>query len=432
MKTYRKYQGLSILIVLSLAPILLWLQYFGLAGVTESPGAFIAATGKATALSGVILYMLMPILSTRHIYVERLFGGSARTHRLHTRGGQMAFYLILLHPLLLGAGRLINNGTISTIWDWTSILVVSGLLAFAIFVAVGIVSIYSHIHHQTWIWAHHFFGWLIPLFLLHGLLAGSQVVQNSWLLGYVLFWTVFGFTAFLYRTVFDERLIKRYRYEVGEVNNFTDDVIEVVLKPLGTRMEFTPGQFAYISFESDAVDAEAHPFSFSNANDSPYLRFTIKSLGDDTTNMRNLKQGVKAFVEGPYGQFSFKSLSRKRQVWIAGGIGITPFLSMARSFSGAEQYDIHFFYGTDTLESAVFLQEFMDITRHLPANFRTTVVSKDISGFVTVSLLKKSLGDLRDFDYMVCGPPTMMRSLREQLILEGVPDDHIAMEVFKL
>jgi predicted ferric reductase len=148
--------------------------------------------------------------------------------------------------------------------------------------------------------------------------------------------------------------------------------------------------------------------------------------------MRKLTAGSNVLVEGPYGQFSYKTVRRNRQVWIAGGIGITPFLSMARSFGGDKQYDIHFFYGTNTLDDAVFLQEFLDITRHLPDNFKTTVISRDVSGFVTVPLLQKSLDDLSGYDYLMCGPPIMIEKLREQLIEARVSEEDIYTESFEL
>jgi predicted ferric reductase len=216
------------------------------------------------------------------------------------------------------------------------------------------------------------------------------------------------------------------------VNRFTGTVTEIVLKPLGVPIVYAPGQFAFLRFEAEGIDSEAHPYSFSNANNGPYARFTVKALGDDTAALQNLECGAKAFLEGPYGDFSYRNLSNRKQVWIAGGVGITPFLSMGRSLAGSNKYDIRFFYGTESLEDAVFLGEFLDITRHLPDNFNTKVVSKDVEGFVTLDLLKESLGNLGDFDYMICGPQVMMRLLEEQLLSAGVQPRQIHIEAFSM
>lgn len=427
-----KYYGQGVLALIAIVPVVLWLADTGFSTIFASPGVLVASGGKAAALSGIALYSIMPLLSMRHRIVNGLFGGIDKAYSLHGSGGKVSFYLILLHPLLLGLGRWIGGTSIGVIWDWSSLLVLSGIMAFIVLIFVTFVSIYAHIKHQNWVWVHRLFGWLVPVFLAHALLARGQIVQNTQLFVYILGVALIGFSAFMYRSVFSKYLIKRYRYIVSEVNQFTDKIVEVVLQPTGVPIAFNPGQFAYVAFESSVIDGEAHPFSFSNSNNGPYVRFTIKTLGDDTAKIQHIEQGAKALLEGPYGRFSYKNIKNSKQVWIAGGIGITPFLSMARSFSGKKKYDIHFFYGTESLDEAVFLQEFIDITRIMPENFRTSVVSKETSGFVTIDLLKKSLSTLREYDYMICGPPGMMKALSMQLKEAGVADDQIHIEAFSM
>ncbi len=432
MQYLRKHYGYVVIGALSVLPVFLWLSVDGLSGVFADTGSLVASAGKAMALAGIALFSCMPVLSMRHNFISRLFGGIDSTYRIHARGGKVSFFLILAHPLLLGLGRMLSGKSFTRIWDWSSLLVLSGIAALLVFVFVVFVSVYAHIKHQNWVWIHRLFGWLIPVFFLHALVARSKVVQNKFLLVYLLGLGAVGLCAFMYRSVFSKYLIKRYKYVVSEVNQLSDKVVELVLSPQGVPLNFMPGQFAYLAFEGAGVDAEPHPFSFSNSNNGPYVRFTIKTLGDDTAKIREVTPGTTALLEGPYGNFSYKNTKNRRQAWIAGGIGITPFLSMARSFSGTKEYDIHFFYGTETIEEAVFLQEFIDITRHLPDNFHTSVVSKDISGFVSTDLLQRSLGDVKEFDFFICGPPGMMKALQSQLLGAGVPEQQIHVESFSL
>lgn len=432
MRFIQKYYGQGLLALIAIVPVVLWLMRSGLADITSDPGSFIAAGGKAAALSGIALYVIMPLLSMRHNAINTLFGGIDSAYRLHATGGKTSYFLIILHPVLLGAGRFIDGAAFGGVWDWSSFVVLSGIAALVVLTFVTFVSVYMHIKHQNWIWVHRLFGWLMPVFLAHALLARGQITQNGPLFAYIIGVSTVGFGAFLYRSVVAKYMIKRYRYVVSEINHMSDKVIELVLKPVGVPLSFTPGQFAFVAFDSKVIDAEAHPFSFSNANNGPYVRFTVKTLGDDTAKMRDLQPGTPALLEGPFGGFSYKSVKNTKQVWIAGGIGITPFLSMARSFAGKKPYDIHFFYGTESLDEAVFLQEFIDITRHLPENFRTSVVSKDTSGFVTIDMLQKALGDLNEYDYMVCGPPAMMGALESGLKKAGVPESQLHLEPFDM
>lgn len=409
-------------------PVILWVSFVGFNSLTTSTSIFVASIGKATALSGMALYVLLPVLSMRHRLLELVFGGLDRLYILHSKAGKISFFLILLHPICLGAGRLIGGKQITTIWDWWSLLILTGVFAFVILSFVAIMAVYSHIKHQKWIWIHRIFGWLIILFFAHALLANNQIMKNELLFAYILTLSLIGFSAFIYRSVLFKYFVVRYRYELAEINHMSEKVSEFVLKPTGVPISYNAGQFAFVSFESPTIDTEAHPYSFSNANNGPYVRFIIKALGDDTTKLQKIDMGATVYLEGPFGQFSYKNIKNRKQVWIAGGIGITPFLSMARSFSGKKQYDIRFYYATESLDDAVFLQEFIDITRHIPENFKTTVVSKNISGFISTELLQKSIDNLKDYDFLICGPPQMMSAICSQLKTAGISSDNIHVE----
>ncbi len=424
--------GRLLLGLVALIPVALWLYHVGLASVTTNTSVVVASVGKATALSGLALYLVNPILSMRSPWLEKLFGGLDHVYSLHKSTGKAAFYLILLHPFALGIGRSIGPLGFTTIWNWWSLLIITGIISLLALIILTGLAIYSHIKHQKWVKVHKAFGWLIPLFMVHGLIAGGQIMQITPLLVFYIVLATGGFTAFLYRSVFSRFFVHRHVYEVAEVNQFLENVVEIVLKPKGVPLTFTPGQFAFVSFEQNGIDSEAHPYSFSNAPNGPYIRFTVKSLGDDTSMLKHLKKGTKAYLEGPFGRFDYRRVKNHKQVWIAGGVGITPFLSMARSFSGRSHYDIRFFYGTESLEEAVFLQEFIDVARTVPENFDTRVVAKNLSGFVSVDLLKNSLPKLEEYDYMICGPPGMMGALKRQLTDAGVPLAQIHNEAFSM
>lgn len=430
MKLLEKHKVLLTYALLCFIPLFLWLNSFGIQNTVTSVGTFVASLGKAVALVGTTIYLLNPILSLRHYKVESWLHGLDKVNRLHAKNGKLAFWLITLHPPFLGLGRWMNGKSFTTVWDWSSFVIVAGIVALAGLFLATAVALYSHIRHQTWIQIHRYFGWLIPLFFIHGLLARGQIVKIPLLFIYIALLGLGSFSAFLYRSVLWKRFVKRYTYEIAELNRLNDTIAEIVLRPKGIAIHFTEGQFAYVSFEADGIDEEPHPFSFSNAHNGPYIRFMIKSLGDDTQRFQSLQKGTKVYLEGPYGRFNYKTVANHQQVWIAGGIGITPFLSMARSFSGSDSYDIRFFYGTDSLEESVFLGEFIDVTRRLPESFKTSVVAKNISGFVTIELLKNSLGDLSSFDYFICGPPIMMKTLTKDLIQSGVVPEKIHSEQF--
>ncbi len=151
---------------------------------------------------------------------------------------------------------------------------------------------------------------------------------------------------------------KRYSYVVQAVKKLNGTVAEVTLHPQAARVAHRAGQFLYVYFDSDKTLEEPHPFTISSAPHEHDLRLSIKASGDWTQHMHeHLQAGATAFVDGPYGEFNFKTGSRK-QVWIAGGIGITPFMSWMRDFdANPHGREIDFFYTTTVPEEALFMDE---------------------------------------------------------------------------
>jgi predicted ferric reductase len=115
----------------------------------------------------------------------------------------------------------------------------------------------------------------------------------------------------------------------------------------------------------------------------------------------------------------------KRQVWIGGGIGITPFISMARAVSKDGDYDVDLYYCTADAAEAYFHDELAEHVNVIP-------VREDEEGFLTadkIAAISGPLGD-DDTDYLLCGPPPMLHNLRAQLEAAGVPPGRVHAEDF--
>lgn len=431
---FRKERSLySRLVFLGLVlfPVVIWLAATGLSSHFSSLSAVLKMVGKACAFIGFAAYCLQPVLSMRFFVVEKLFGGLDSVYLLHKQSGKLAFYLICAHPLFLAAGGLVGGAGFLGIWNWESVSVLIGVFALVCLILLTGFTIYVHTKHQKWIVVHRLFGWILPIILVHALLANAQVTHIIPLFIYMLLLAEIGFISFLIRSVFDF-LIHRYRYTVAEVISVTPAVTELVLKPTGIPMNYTPGQFAYLRLKSKVVDAEPHPYSFTTANNGPYIRFAIKNLGDYTASLKDIAVGTQALLEGPYGNFSMHNSKRAKQVWIAGGVGITPFLAMARSLKSGGKYHIHLFYAADKLDDAVFMKELIAIRKTIPDNFEFTLVTKLWSGFVTAEVVGKSIKNFAEADYFICGPPGMTAALKKGLASKDVGENHIFSEEFSI
>jgi predicted ferric reductase len=234
--------------------------------------------------------------------------------------------------------------------------------------------------------------------------------------------------AFVYRSILGRYMVRTYDYLLTEVNRLDRSVAEIVLVPQGEPLRFESGQFVFVSIVHRDVGREAHPFSTVSAPNDPNLRIMVKALGDYTTDLMNLEPPASARVEGPYGRFSYRRVANPDQIWIAGGIGVTPFLSMARSLQ-TNGHRIDFYYCTEGSDQAYFSDELFEISDH-HLNFRVIPIRKVSLGHITAEDIRGVGRELVTKDFLICGPPAMIKNLKTQFLELGVPKEQIHYEDF--
>jgi len=158
--------------------------------------------------------------------------------------------------------------------------------------------------------------------LAHGLLDGTPFSRAPLLRWSFVAIGGIGLAFYAYREVLARHFVPLLDYQVDSVQDAGPGIAEIALVPLGRPVAFAPGQFAMLFLEG--MDGwHRHPFTIASSPREPVLRFAIKALGDDTTQLREfVKPGMPAVIGGPFGRFSHLK-GTSRQVWIAGGIGVT-------------------------------------------------------------------------------------------------------------
>jgi predicted ferric reductase len=240
-------------------------------------------------------------------------------------------------------------------------------------------------------------------------------------------------------------------YVVREVRPESASVSTLVLEPRrnarnGLRrgyrtLEFAPGQFAWLRLNS-SVRAQEHPFTIaSSAHLGLWTEFTIRHTGDFTNELRLLQPGNSVWVDGPHGAFILNLQRTTGLVMIAGGVGITPMMSMLRTLAHRRDQRPHrLLMVAGTLDDLLFraeirqLQQRLDLTvvellRRPPPDWTGP------SGAVDEQLLTALLpGKFRrnQLDYYLCGPPAMVADVLT--ILDGldVPQPRIHTEQFDM
>jgi predicted ferric reductase len=273
----------------------------------------------------------------------------------------------------------------------------------------------------------------IPVFLALLHMATIQGdIQTNYLLKYYMFF-IFGagLAAYIYGTLLGRFLSKKYRYIVSDI--ITKEGINLItLKPEGAAIKkYTPGQFVFVKFHSLGIPNEFHPFSLTSSPNENFLSLAIKSSGDYTETIKLLKKGSVAIVDGAYGGFSYLHSPRKRQIWVAGGIGITPFVSMAKDLKEKEEYNVKLYYTVSEKNEAVFAETLEKIDKECE-NFELVLWITKTQGRITANQIMQDEKDHKGIDIFICGPTKMMKDLRRQFNSLGIRNSHIFSEEFSL
>jgi predicted ferric reductase len=393
--------------------------------------------GQITGIIGAQLFAFTLILSGRLGFIEKLFGGLDKLYIIHHRVGVIAFSLLAVHPIIL-AVRFLSQ-SIEDAANFLSpfgntIPVTLGLASFGFMIFLIALTFYGSVfEYPTLKLAHKFLGLGFFLGFLHVFLIPSSLSSDMVLKVSLISTAAIGLTIFSYRTLFGALLVPRYNYNVVAVEILPGGVTEILLNTTAKKLFHLPGQFGMLSFAgSSIVSNEEHAFTFSSPGTDGYLRFSIKGLGDYTKLLVAMKKGEKARVEGPFGEFSY-IYGKKKQVWVAGGIGVTPFVSMAESMMFLDElpYGIDFFYSVRTESEGIYQELFTKLAKKHPS-FNFYFMPSDKEGYVTGEMLLSEIKDLLTRDIFVCGPPILMKTLNTQLLALKVSDKNIHMETFSL
>lgn len=274
--------------------------------------------------------------------------------------------------------------------------------------------------------------------LLHALDYGAHI-PPGWSQA---FWILYGSAgAALLAYV---RVVKPWRsrgrpWRVVENRPEAGRVRTLALEPEGhDGMSYRAGQFAWLTLDQSPFAMAEHPFSFSSApGGTPTLEFTIQPIGDFTGRAVEAEERAVAYVEGPHGLFTLEDHPAAAYVFVAGGIGIAPIMSILRDRARrGDRRPFLLFYGTRTPEGAVFRDELRALEDEMELRL-VHVVEEPTAGWdgevglVDAQLLGRHLPeDDLEREYFLCGPVPMQESVSRLLENRGVPSGRIHTEIF--
>lgn len=396
--------------------------------IQKDPFLFLS---KAVVLAGTIGMCWTFILATRVHILELFFVGLDKVYHVHKNIGKLSFVAICLHPILQFM-RFIPNWSkafglfIPVLFDGTFF----GLVSLLIFVLLIACTLWIQLPYHIWKYTHSLFIVVLLCTFLHMYLIDAHVKASPWLSIWMYGFMAIAAFSYLYIRVLYYYIGPRFNYQVTEIKK-TRKTWNVILHPQENSLTYKPGQFIYIAFNNPVLGTEVHPFSLSSYPEQNFLRLSIKNLGDYTAQMDNLKEGNTAILWGPYGHFYEKFLFENTDaVFIAGGIGITPFLSMlGHEAHHPSQRKSYIFYCVKEMARADFDEELASFSR-MNTNITYIPHCSERQGFLTLPEIKKIIGSFEKKNFFLCGPPPMMDAFIKQLKQEGVKNSAIVCENF--
>lgn len=416
-------------VLITLITIVLWLAGKDLATIPSQPLRF---TSQIAALLGIVYMGYSLVWSSQFKPVEKKVGGMDKMMKAHHGIGMIAFLLLMHHPLLLAIQALplveISKGYIIPGANLSYNL---GIYSFYVLVFSLVCIIFVRLPYHIFKFLHQFMGLSFLLGGLHAMTIGSDIANNIYLKMWIVGWIIVGVSASSY-IIFLHRFIgPKYNFFVSSVSR-VGDIMHITLQSISRSFSYEPGQFCFVSFKQSDISAESHPFTISSPNfDDRQIRISAKILGDYTLGMTRIKKDTPTTVYGPYGGFGHHITQADEQIWIAGGIGITPFVSMIGKLKEYPTKNIWLIYIVRDEEQNLFLEEIPESIRGAEHIHFMPWFTKEKER-PTAEKIFTQTGASKEANIYICGPQVLMDSLENQFIDMGIQKSHIFTESFSM
>jgi len=384
----------------------------------------------AIGYAGLAMMGLQFGLTARFRYVTEPWGEDVIYH-FHRQLSLIAVALVIAHPLILFAVRpeliaLLNSFRA----PWRARFAAISTYSLIAIVVTAIWRVKLRIKYETWHITHIILAVVaVTAGLLHMVGWGRYLVspqKRALWIALPIFWLA----LLLYIRIVKPLFILRRPYRVSKVRKERGDTTTLVMHPDGhPGFRFSPGQFGWLTLWGSPFKITGHPFSFSSSSEvtDGSVEMSIRNLGDFTSRIHEVPVGQRIYLDGPYGAFTIGNPA-DMHVLIAGGVGVTPMISMLRTL--ADRNDPRpaiLLYGSKDWESITFREELEELKARL--NLTVVHVLRDPpadwtgeKGFINPEVFKRHIPQpYADHEYFICGPTRLMDIIEEALSDMNVP-----------
>jgi predicted ferric reductase len=432
-----------------LTVLALWLATMPFGGLGLSVFALRAPSLQATGTLAMAAMSVAMVLATRPVFFERWLGGLDKMYRLHKWLGISALLFAVSHWLWVEApkwmtelGWLVRPVRAARLPSAEPEPAVFALLhglrgpaeglgewAFYAMVLLIALALWKRFPYRRFFQTHRLLPVVYLVLVFHAVVLTSD---GSWTqpVGVVMALLMLAGTVAALMVLFGA--VGRSRQAVAEVEATSlpagADVLQVDVQLKSRWAGHEAGQFAFVRFDKSEG---AHPFTIiSPWTGDGRLVFLIKGLGDHTRQLPSLlNEGDLLRVEGPYGTFNFAG-EKRHQVWLGGGIGITPFIARLQQLAlQPDGKTVDLFYTTATPRDGAVARL---AAAALAVGARLHVMVEAVDGRLNAERLCAAVPDWRSADVWFCGPADFGKALRHDLMAMGLAGRDFHQELFNL
>jgi predicted ferric reductase len=404
-------------------------------GSLAAPGGLLTAAGRLAGFTGTYLLLIMVVLVARLPWLERS-AGQDQLIRWHRQVASWAISLICAHVVLitLGYARAARAHLPAEIWtllrSYPDIL--AAAVGFGLLVLASVTS-YRHLRrrlrYETW-WVVHLYLYLaLALAFAHQIVTGVVFIGHPLVRGlWIVVWAATAGLVLVFRVGQPIWRSLRHQLRVVEVRDEAPGVVSVICRGRKLdRLAVSGGQFFQWRFLTRELWWQAHPYSLSALPRPPYLRVTIKGLGDQSSAMAQLRPGTPVAIEGPYGAFTHHAQSSDGVVLIGAGVGVTPLRALLEDLP--DQTDVVVLIRASTVDDLVHRAEVASLVAQRGGRLHE-IVGPRHRARLDARALRHAVPDIALRDVYVCGPEGFSAEIVHAALRLGVAQEQIHTEAF--
>jgi predicted ferric reductase len=378
----------------------------------------------AIGYSGLAMMALQFGLTARFRYVTEPWGEDVIYH-FHRQISLVAVALVVAHPIILFIVRPELLGLLNSLTaPWRARFAALSTYSLIALVVMAVWRSKLRLRYETWHLTHLVLAVVAVAAGIAHMVGWSFYLDDPWKRALWTGLTILSIALLLYVRIVKPLFLIRRPYRISEVRQERGDTWTLVMQPDGhAGFRFRSGQFGWLTVWGSPFKISAHPFSFSSSAAAPdgTVAMSIRNLGDFTSRIGAVPVGRRVYIDGPYGAFTMGDPA-DLHVLVAGGVGITPMISMIRTLADqGDRRPVVLLYGSKSWEEITFREEL----EALQVRLKLTVVHVLESpppdwtgerGFITAEVFKRHLPPpYADHAYFICGPAVMMDAIETAL-----------------